>query len=521
MLYGLWRQDLIERLTQQIGTIRREAWGEPDLSSNVAASACVAVATQYDRGVCVEHAAGESVEPLLEEIEATGIWSAKQRYQRDLVGMREMLTAIDVDELGIHYRQVFPDMLQASSDPRRPSVPTETRETILLPNGTWAYDVWNADGFECISARDGVVLERRGPWVYADGRPFLPSVLDHASRGGALWDAFDQIELWDGALNAAVLWTYFGHIMRDASWPQRWALNVEPAGLNTEGTDAGKRQAVTTDPAGLLIRKMIDGLADNAQPQIGQWSNSADPMSILEACGAYERRVSARAGLSPADVSRVSGDPRSGYALAITREGQREQQRRFEPILRPGDEELIGKTAAMVNRFRGTSYPESGYRITYDSIPASAEEIAEGRAQSDWEAAQGLASPISVYARLHPGTEPDEAANAIVALRLEAMALEQRVLAEATALGLSKPQAEQVKLVGIVDIARQIFVDPAMTPEQKRVALVAFGGLDDATADRLVATLDPKATPVAPAPNVTPPAKPDAEPEDDAPEDGA
>ncbi len=476
MLYGRWRKHLMDRLSLQLGSIKQEAWGEPDMSSNVAASSCGSLATQYDRGVQVEHVAGESVKPLLEEIAETGLWSMKQRYQRDLLGMREMLMAIDVDEHSISYRPVFPDMATARSTAARPERPTRIREARLIEHGltTWAYDEWSEAGLQVIECERGTVIGTRGPWLWSDGRPFLPYVMDHAARTGQLWDPYDQIELWDGTLSSAVNWTFLGHVLRDASWPQRWMLGCEIAGLNTEGSAAGNRNAVVTDPAAIVVLQAIANYA--GQISTGSWQASADPQAILETCSAYERRVAARAGISPADIQRVAGDPRSGYAIAITREAQREAQRRFEPLLRPGDQELVCKTAAMVNRIRGTSYPESGYRIVYGSIPASSEEIAEGRAQADWETAQGISSPTSVYMRLHPGTPPEEAANQIVGAQLETLALKKRVQEEALILGLASPaQDENAAASGVVIQSAQSIVQAVAAgtmPRESGIALL-------------------------------------------------
>jgi hypothetical protein len=86
-------------------------------------------------------------------------------------------------------------------------------------------------------------------------------------------------------------------------------------------------------------------------------------------------RVALSAGLSPSDISRQSGDARSGYALAVSKSGQREAQKKFAPVFRMGDEELLAKTAMLSNRFLGTNIAEDGYRVSYHSMPLTPEEM--------------------------------------------------------------------------------------------------------------------------------------------------
>lgn len=49
ILYGEWEDDLLRRMEKLIGSVRREAWGKPDMSANVLRSITVQFATLYDR----------------------------------------------------------------------------------------------------------------------------------------------------------------------------------------------------------------------------------------------------------------------------------------------------------------------------------------------------------------------------------------------------------------------------------------------------------------------------------------
>jgi len=240
------------------------------------------------------------------------------------------------------------------------------------------------------------------PWWDSAGKPYLPYVLYHAQKTGKLWDYTELSELVEGSLNCAMYQTYFGHVMRQASWPQRYTVGVEIAGIDKikTGTEAGKSE-VTVDPTAVLQMQLTQD--SGGQFSIGQWTASADPVQIQDAAANYERRVAAMAGISPADIQRVAGDPRSGHAIAITKEAQREAQRRFEPQFRAGDEELLRKSAAMLG------YPEEGWSVTYHAIPLTPEEIEAHRNDVLQQLAAGLLKKEDAWLRLNPGKTKEEA----------------------------------------------------------------------------------------------------------------
>ena len=124
----------------------------------------------------------------------------------------------------------------------------------------------------------------------------------HAARTSSLFDAYEQRELIEGSLNCAVLWSFFAHCVRAASWPQRYAISVEVSGSTT--ADDGNSAAVVTDPATVV---MFKGLEDStSQPMIGQWSAGADPSVLQTAISQYERRVASYSGINPAQWLRHS-----------------------------------------------------------------------------------------------------------------------------------------------------------------------------------------------------------------------
>lgn len=468
MLYGAWRELVVERIRQQLSYVRAEAIGEPDLSSNVFASVASSLATLYDEAPTVAAPAGG--ERLAEMVAEAGYWAMAQRLQRDTLGLREMLVRVSaVTDPGgprLHYRPVYPDMVLALPDMQDPSRPVEIRELQLRhgPDGRaqWTWEVCSIVGgvgvHRVVSAEgadlslwylgvEGGLVGEAYPWQSETG-PILPYVLYHAAQTGCLWDPYELRELVDGTLTAAVHWTFYGHCLRSASWPQRYMLDCEPIGASlTQGETDARRSALEADPAVvLLLRATGEG---QGQPLIGQWQAAADPSSLQEAIALYERRVAARGGIAPGDIQRVSGDPRSGYALAITHSAQRAAQRRYAPTFGRGDLELL-RVSAVVARQLGIEAPETGYRVSYVAVPTSPEERQAEREQADWDLAHGHLSPVDLYLRDHPGMDPADAeaalahnrgASATSSLQLDAATLAAVVTVDEARASVGLPPA--------------------------------------------------------------------------------
>ncbi len=438
MLYGAWREDLDHRIAQAIGAVRREAWGVPDLSSNVFRSSMQSLAVLYDRRPQITHNTPGAADELASYVVEAGLWPLMQRVQRDTLGMREMFLRVDVtidrDEPGgaeVSYRPIPPDLVLAYAHPEHPDEPVEVRELRLRKGKDgkprWCYDVLSIAYLDMpcykVVAPDGedLSLEYLGvegglmgeayPYRYADGQPFLPIVLYHAAKTGMLFDPYEASELVEGSLNVSVFWSMFGHVIRQASWPQRYAVGVRvPSAMIDGDQEATLRESVIPDPATVLLFEPSD---EGMSPQISQWDAGADPEKLQEAISLYERRLAAFAGISPSDVQRVAGDPRSGFALAISREAARESQRRYEPVFSPIDEELLGITAALVNRVTGSALPEDDYRVAYVSLPPSAEERQGEREHILGLIQAGLLDRVEAYRQLHPGLSRADAEAAL------------------------------------------------------------------------------------------------------------
>jgi hypothetical protein len=397
---GRWAALLEARLQAQLGTVRRAAWGLPDLSSNPFRVVATELSTLYDAAPDIRHnTEAAAAEPLIGsdgEIARSGLWSQMSRFQSMAIALREMWIRVDVENGRISYRPVSPDMTIAEADPARPTVPLSFAE--LRPrtiNGTqrWTWDAFDIRNPEAPSYRvhiagDGatfgedITVQVLGssfsgdayPYRKSDGTPVLPVVLYHAALyGDRLFDPYYGIELYEGALNLSVYYSYLGHCLRDASYPQRYAVGVRVAGMEqVDGNTRASRAEVITDPTTIL---MFDPVAETTQPMVSQFQAGADVEKIESTIAAIAHRLATDAGLSPSELQRVSGSAKSGYAISLSNEGKRTAQRKYILQFQGADEELVALSAILLNRSIGTNYPESNYRIHYREIPLSPEEM--------------------------------------------------------------------------------------------------------------------------------------------------
>lgn len=424
ILYGDWKEELRTRVSKQISSERQGVWGDVDLSANLFRNLVDEVAVLYDEAPNVLHTEDEGI-LFSEALEWTGLWSLMARVQRDTIGLRECLVRIEIDESGIlSYIPVFPDQVIIRAQGNRPDKPVVIKQLLKRKNELgkecWVYDVFDISDsanpsltVHTISESDTIdetekYLGQRFdgeeyPYRYADGTPFIPFVLYHAAHTGKLFDYKANTELIEGTLNVGVNYTFFSHCIRNASWPQRWAIGIEAVGAVTEDG----RQALTVDPTTVAVFDVPESFTGS--PSIGQWNPASSPVEMIEAIGRYERRLAAFAGIKDSDVQRISGDPRSGYALAISREGKREMQKRYMPQFRRGDLELISKSAAVSNRLAGTAYPEDGYQIVYKAIPKASDEMTKEVDRVLKLVSAGLLNKVDAYLELNPGKSRGEA----------------------------------------------------------------------------------------------------------------
>jgi len=405
LMEGTWQRLLEDRLQEQLGSTRRQAWGRPDLSANPFKVVATELSTLYDADPDVRHNRAGDVSGFTDLVSRAALWPQMSRFQSMVIALREMWMRVDVEDGRLIYRPVPPDMTVAESDPSRPTIPTayaEVRLRHVRGETVWAWDVMDIRDpanpsytvrlttddarfgedvtEEVLGARfDGPAYPyRRNPvGIETLGAPILPVVLYHASLyGDRLFDAYNGVELYEGSLSLALYYSYLGHCLRDASFPQRYAIGVRVAGSDSvDGGTRGQRVEVITDPTTIL---MLDAAMD-AQPQVGQFQAGADVEKLEATIAAIAHRLATDAGLSPSELQRTSGSAKSGYAISLSQDGKRTAQRRYVMQFSDSDQRLMAVSATLYNRAMGTQFPEAGYSVLYREIPLSPEELASRR----------------------------------------------------------------------------------------------------------------------------------------------
>jgi hypothetical protein len=435
MLDGSHRPDVEKRRQELLGSVRSAAHGPVDLSANPFRVINAERAVLYATPPTVRHDQGDFPELTGDGglLDQGGLWSLMQRFQAWTLGCREYLIRVHVDSTGVpRFRPVPPDMIQAIPSEDQPDQPIQIREWRLRDHPETGAPVWTMDVLSIQDPDDPQykVLEipvNSGdvsndwtdhflggdfsgdayPYRRADGSPFLPYVLYHAENlGDRLFSCYDETELVEGSLTGAVLLSMWSHTFRDASWPQRYAVNCQPAGISQSDTDNARRSEVIADPATVL---MLEPIEEGMQPSIGQWKAGASVDTMLSAIDAFLVRLSQDAGVPPSDLQRMGGTARSGYAISLTNQGKRQQQARYRLQFKRADQVLIGLVASMLNRATGSNYPEDGYSVVHRTIALSPTEMKEKRQHLLEIARAGLISKTRAYMELNPGISQEQA----------------------------------------------------------------------------------------------------------------
>lgn len=470
MLYGLWREDLLGRMRRNLGNVRTEAIGEPDMSANPFEATCAEASALYDRQPRIH-------QPDTASLAAMQTWTAKAmlyplmaRVQRDTLGMREefLRVAVNVRPGGVEavYTPAFADMVIPRADPRDPSRPIELDEFVARADPRdpaqqiWTRDRWSIDGnphhvvldasgridlSEHYGLPAGGLVGEAYPAIRADGTPILPYATYHAAITGCLLDPYYRQELVQGSLNVGVLWTFFAHCVRAASWPQRWISGGFIAGA-TSNADSNIRRVVA-DPATIL--EILQDPGFEGQVSAGQWGSASDPKAVAEAIGIYEQRFTGYVEIG-SEFWRKSADPRSGIALTLDRTGRIEAQRRYAPLFAPVDAEVLSITATLVNRAVGAPLvAEDGWRVEHLALPAPIEQRRADREEVLAQLDKGLITKVE--ARMQLRGEDQETAAAGV------------------------PTTPETPLVGIMVAVKEIVAEVALgrLPRDAGIAQVA------------------------------------------------
>lgn len=413
---GDWLRSLEDDAMSVLGTQRREAMGVLDQSCNLGPQICRELSTCYLQPPQVTRA-GSSPRLTAADgpVSRALLWSLMPDFQGRVLWLQDYVMRLDItSEGGLLYRPVPPHLVEAIPDPAHPDQPIYYREWVwrtLSDGPQWTQDVIDLRGEEpsmtALSesgARDltaeifgGPMAGPDYPYRWGSGKPWIPVEVYHRDPSCALWSWRRGRELFSATRIAAVLWSFYVHLLRTCTWRQKAILGGR-AKMGVPGGEHGARY-MALDPTSILVVDSPEGSA--AVPQLGSWDEN-DPRVVLAAIEGYMAQAAHSEGVSPAELQRISGEATSGYAMSLTNEGKRAAQRRFGPQFQIRDQSLIAKSAALLNRTSDAGYPEDGYVVSYVSVPRSPEEERALREQIDWEIGRGYISEAEGLVRLRP-----------------------------------------------------------------------------------------------------------------------
>lgn len=455
LMTGAWLSDLRARLVREVGAERADAWGIPKQTSNLFGTVHRELSALYLTEPVIRMPDGERLD------QATGTPAAFNRalvssqwfpkmieFQPLVLGCQEYLWRMHCYADGrISLRPVPADVVEAEPSEDDASQPRRVRELRWRPAvDAWCWDdicaedesyrvMTYASGDETSTDVTARVLGQdysgaSYPYRTPTGAPILPYELYHAcALGDQLWHPLRGIETTEGSLDISVQYTFLGHVMKAASWPQRWSLNAVLSGSETDerynsiqvdgmSVQANTQRArVVTDPAVLL--QFIQPPDSTGQPQIGQFLTSADPVAMESVISAAANRVAVEAGLPPTDIQRMGGTARSGYAISLSNESKRVTARRYAPAFRGPDSRMIAKLAALWSARTGQSLPDGAWDIEYQDLPLSPDELRERRANVIESIGAGLLSRSDGYMELNPGITRQQAQMDLIAIDAE------------------------------------------------------------------------------------------------------
>lgn len=440
MLLGTYWDDLEKALQTHLPTLRREAWGPMDMTSNVFKSICGDLGpVPYNSEPHLDGKPGS--EPLITReqsgiLSRCGYWPLMQSTGEELVGLRDMVMRLEYSQEGglsadpIPPHRVEVDVL--SSAPRRPvrMAIADQRDRPDKPGEQeWTWEEWDIsnpmapryrimsadrkhdltnryamlDGKPASSAMlSGENWPDRWKWHQDDrkNRPFIPCANYHALTKANYWDPWYGIEAVAGSLTMGVLNTFWIHCVRDGSVATVVLVGGVPMGIKIETVDGQPIAWVAVEPGAFNMVRPMEGF--EGPVQVERLSPSADPLMLIQALQRFEQRVALYAGVSASDLLRESGDPRSGYALSVSNDGKRASAQRLEPQLRRADLEAVELSAAIINGATGSKLPEGGYGISYKGIPLSPEELRVRAEYVDKMISLGLITRRDALLQFHP-----------------------------------------------------------------------------------------------------------------------
>lgn len=424
LLTGKHRADVQQEIENQFCLeIAADLEINPDLSRNPYRLIYQQLNVAYLEPPEVRVSGGDDVD--LSPIVTPRLWAQQQQTSLYTLAMGECLVRLDWQHWAAAtectYRVVQPDHVVIDALPNFPDQPGRVAE-LRYRGETWTWEIWDVrdpanpifkieeidEQNQRVDVTEKWAPELAGGYPYRNrsGEPILPWILYHRQVGSRLWSWTDGIELTDGALKLCALWTHWNDGFINAAHPQRYALDVD--------TQAGMTRTIAGTPVDVVPVDRKSILKFNSKGptggSLGQFAAAMDPLQAAEALRLYEQGLAVYAGLNPADLQITQAQ--SGYAIVVSRAGQRKAQKMVEPSYRMADQKLLATAAQLANFYMNVNLPENPreYGISYRSLKPSVEEMKAETEVIKAEVELGILSKLDAIRRLHPEIESDEEA---------------------------------------------------------------------------------------------------------------
>lgn len=249
------------------------------------------------------------------------------------------------------------------------------------------------------------------PWVYADGRPFIPVVFYRAAKSIDFWGANRWPELIEATLEEGIAWTIHRYGRLNGSSAMPYTMDAEAASRTvSDGSDGGANH-VNAGPWTVLQFQSRNGKTGN----VGVLQATFDPTKDVEAIqAAYNSRMEAL-GIGDGAIQRKGAE--SGYAIVVRREGLLRLRKSTEATFRRADQEFVRKAIACLRLFASGTPESDTYRIEYAPVGMGSAEEKERRDQEKHDLDIEVATPASILAA-REGISLEEAAAYLAEMKL-------------------------------------------------------------------------------------------------------
>lgn len=448
ILSGEWDQYAEDRMADFFAPEVRALLPSPETSGNPALSLVLQMSMLYDEEPTTTVYADRTLTvPMPDEVTDRLLvpmqWATMQDVLEAVNGLNDCMVMTGFSSSGMYWLIARPHEYEEEPDPDQPDQPIRVRHLQLTPRPgdssvmEWTWTTWDrrdpsafrveavrrsesgADYLEDVTeaywprqpgAPDNYPFRRR------DGTPIWTWTAYHRKIGRKIRSPFLGREVFSGTLTYAALQTYLIAGMRDGAHPQRFGVDVEAqiAGIQDTGNGAGARVVRMNQLGVMMFTSVKDGSG-----RLDQFQPGMDPKTFGEAVAAFGASLAVYAGIAPQDVSISGGQAgQSGYAIAISRDGQRRIRRKLALPMAHGDRIRLSQQAALINAYDPGPMllPEDpdAYVVKFADLDESPVEREADRKETIELLDAGIIGRVDAYMRYCPDVTRQQALQAIL-----------------------------------------------------------------------------------------------------------